>query len=79
MEQDFNLYQLIIKSVEKQIEDNEPPVTRKTFQRLVANGHSEGTAKEMIAQVIAEEIYFMMSDDRVINEDFFAERLSRLQ
>ncbi len=78
-ENDFNLSKLIIKSVETQIRDNDPAVTKKTFERLVANGHDEATAKEMIASVIAEEIYLMMKDNRKINEQAFSERLEELQ
>jgi hypothetical protein len=76
---DFNLYKLIIKSVENQIRDNEPAVTRKTFERLVAAGRDEATVKEMIASVIAEEIYLMMKDNRKINEEVFSARLDELR
>jgi hypothetical protein len=79
IEGDFNLYKLIIKSVETQIQENEPAVTRKTFKRLLAAGHDEATAKEKIASVIAEEIYLMMKDNRKINEDAFSARLNELR
>jgi hypothetical protein len=79
IEDDFNLYKLIIKSVEIQISENDPPATKKTFNRLVANGHDEATAKEMIASLIAEEIYLMLKDNRKINADIFAERLAELE
>jgi len=78
-EGDFNLYKLIIKSVETQIQDNEPAITRKTFERLVASGHDEATAKEKIASVIAEEIYLMMKENRKINEEVFGARLNELR
>jgi hypothetical protein len=79
IEDDFNLSKLIIKSVEIQIQDNEPAVTKKTFERLVAAGYDEATAKEMIASVIAEEIYLMLKDNRKINEEKFGERLAELK
>jgi hypothetical protein len=79
IEDDFNLSKLIIKSVEIQIQDNEPAVTRQTFERLMAAGYDEATAKEMIASVIAEEIYLMMKDNRKINEEKFGERLAELK
>jgi hypothetical protein len=79
IEDDFNLYKLIIKSVETQIRDNDPAVTKQTFDRLVAAGHDEATAKEMIASVIAEEIYLMMKDNRKINEEIFSASLAELK
>jgi hypothetical protein len=79
MEEDFNLYRMIINSVETQIKTNNPPATRETFERLKANGHDEEKAKEMIASIIAEEIYLMVKDEKEINEDMFARRLSKLE
>lgn len=76
---DFNLYKLIIKSVETQIRENEPAITKKTFDRLLAAGRDEATAKEMIASVIAEEIYLMMKDNRKINEETFSARLNEIR
>jgi hypothetical protein len=79
IEDDFNLYKLIIKSVEIQIRDNDPPVTKATFERLMAAGHDDATAKEMIASAIAEEIYLMMQDNRKITEEKFGEKLAKLK
>jgi hypothetical protein len=74
MEDDFNLYKLIIKSVETQLKDNDPPVTKDTYDRLLANGKDA-----MIASVIAEEIYLMMKDNRKISVETFSQRLAELQ
>jgi hypothetical protein len=79
VEDSFDLHKLIIKSVESQIRDNDPPVTKITFDRLMANGHDEAEAKEMIASVIAEEIYLMMTDNRKIDVEMFGSRLAELQ
>ncbi len=77
--EDFYLHKIIIQSVESQIRDNDPPVTKTTFERLLKNGHDEETAKEMIASVIAEEIYMTMKEDRKMNLDNFVRRLSELR
>ena len=79
MDDDFNLYKLIIKSVETQIRENDPPVTKSTFERLVAAGHDEASAKEKIASIIAEEIYLSMKDTRKISGEEFARRLAELE
>lgn len=79
MDDGLNLHKIIMQSVEVQIRDNDPPATKATFERLIANGHDEVTAKEMIASVIAEEIYLRMKDNRKVNEEIFAARLAELQ
>lgn len=79
IDDDFNLYKLIIKSVETQIKENDPPATKETFERLVAAGNDEAAAKEKIASIIAEEIYLTMKDNRKISGDEFARKLSELE
>jgi hypothetical protein len=76
---DFNLQKIIIQSVEIQIRDNDPPVTKATFERLLKNGHDEATAKDMIASIIAEEIYLRLKDNRKIDVEMFGARLAELQ
>ncbi|MBN2159222.1 MAG: hypothetical protein JW807_07490 [Spirochaetes bacterium] len=78
IEDDFNLHKIVIQSVETQIRDNDPPVTKAAFDRLLENGHDEASAKEMIASVIAEEIYLMLSENRKMNVESFAARLEEL-
>jgi hypothetical protein len=77
--EDFYLHKIIIQSVEIQIRDNDPPITKTTFERLLKNGHDEAVAKEMIASVVAEEVYLTMKDDRKMNLDDFSRRLSELR
>ena len=80
MENDFNLYKHIIKMVEMQIESGDPPATRETYERLLAGGYDGGTAKEKIAVVIVEEIYGMMtSDDKKMDPEIFARKLSLIE
>ncbi len=78
-EDGLDLHKIIMQSIEVQIRDNDPPATRATFERLTAGGHDETEAKEMIASVIAEEIYLRMKDNRTINEEIFAARLGELE
>ncbi|TFH41963.1 MAG: hypothetical protein E4G96_04440 [Chrysiogenales bacterium] len=79
IEGDFNLYKLIIQSVETQIRENDPPATKMTYERLISAGHDEAAAKEKIASLIAEEIYLSMKDNRKISEKEFSARLSELE
>lgn len=79
METDFNLYTHIITAVEKQIAENDPKIVKATYDRLLASGHDDITAKEKIASVIAEEIYSLLkSEDKKLNEEQYAEKLSQL-
>ena len=52
-----NLREAILKAVENQLSNNNPPETRQTFNRLVNEGHSEDEAKILIANVVAVEIF----------------------
>jgi hypothetical protein len=79
IEDDFNLHKIVIQSVETQIRDNDPPVTKATFERLLKNGHDEASAKEMIASVIAEEIYLMLKENREMNVESFGSRMEELR
>ncbi len=75
----LDLHKIIMQSIEVQIRDNDPPAVRETYERLLANGRDETTAKGMIASIIAEEIYLRMKENRTINEEMFAARLGELQ
>ncbi|HOT45899.1 MAG TPA: DUF1841 family protein [Spirochaetota bacterium] len=79
IEDGLDLHKIIMQSIETQIRDNDPPAIKSTFDRLVSGGHDEADAKEMIASVIAEEIYLKMKENRTITEETFAARLAELQ
>ncbi len=57
----YRLKALIIEVVENQMEENNPPITNKTFERLKKSGYSEQEAKEKIGSVVAEHIYDIMA------------------
>ena len=80
MEKEFNLYHHIIKAVEIQIESNNPPVSKETYERLLDKGYDSETVMEMMASVIAEEIYSMMKrDNKQIDENELAQRYATLE
>lgn len=78
MTKDFNLYKLIQQAVEQQLTDDDPPETRQALERLVKNGRDRESSKELIAGVIAEEIYRAMEEDRCFDPKVYKEMLSRL-
>lgn len=48
---------LIMEAVENQIRESNPPETKETLHRLMAEGISEENAKMYIAQAICVEIW----------------------
>ena len=47
-------------SLQNQLKENNPPETNLTLLRLINNGHSESEAIEMIAGVIASDVYYIL-------------------
>lgn len=73
------LKRTVLEIVENQLKMNDPKCTRLTFERLVASGYTEKEAKEMIAAVLLEDIYYMLKDKEKFNENKYSEKLNRLQ
>jgi hypothetical protein len=59
MPKNFNphLQAAILEAVENQLADNDPPETRKTYERLIREGRSEKDAKKLIGCVVVAEIF----------------------
>lgn len=80
MSDNFNprLRAAFLETVENQLRDNDPPETRKTFDRLKQEGHSDEKAKDLIAAVIAAETFWILKENQSFNHDRFVNMLSRL-
>ena len=70
---------MILEVVESQLEQNDPPETRITLQRLVAAGYTEPEAKEKIAVVIIEEVYDVLKTNAPYDEKRYVSRLKQLK
>ena len=46
--------------VENQIRDQDPPETKETYERLLAESHSDKDARRLIAVAIASEVFQML-------------------
>jgi len=68
----------ILEAVETQLRDNDPPETKETFDRLVHAGHSNDEAKELIAAVLAAEIFDALQSSSGYDEKRFLSRLKQL-
>jgi len=68
----------ILKVVENQLRNNDPPQTKQTFERLNAAGHSEDEAKRLIGCVVTSEIFDVLKKQEPFNLDRFVKALDRL-
>jgi hypothetical protein len=68
----------IMKVVETQIRDDDPPETRRTLERLMKSGLPEKEAKRLIRGVAAIEICSIMEKKEPFQHGRYAEALARL-
>jgi len=68
----------ILEVVNNQLKSGDPPETRQTFNRLVAEGISEKDAKIYIGQAVAIEIFNVMKHRENFNLARYRNNLSRL-
>jgi hypothetical protein len=80
MSEDFNphLRAAILKAVENQITNDNPPVTRLTYERLLREGISKDDAKVLIGSVVAVEIFEVVNRCEPFNQERFVKALNRL-
>jgi hypothetical protein len=80
MPKKFNphLQAAVLEVVENQLAGNNPPETRKTYERLIQEGHSEEDAKKLIGCVIAAEMFYVMKQEKPFDCTRFVKALDRL-
>ncbi|MDH3458005.1 MAG: hypothetical protein OER90_14295 [Gemmatimonadota bacterium] len=78
METNPILRKAILEVVENQLRNDDPPQTRETLARLMGAGHSRSEATQMIASVVAVEMFDVMSTEKPFDQERFAERLRLL-
>lgn len=67
-----------LEVVENQLRENEPKETRKTLERLQAEGYSEIEAKHLIATCVIFEIFDVVQEEKPFNEARYTKNLQRL-
>ena len=62
-EPEFNplLQATYLEIVDNQLRENDPPEARQTYERLIAEGESDRSAKLLIGSVIAYETYKVLA------------------
>lgn len=78
MEENPYLKSSILEVVDNQLQANDPPETRQTFDRLVSEGYSEAEAKQLIGCVVTSEIFDVLKKQEPFNPERFAKALNEL-
>lgn len=68
----------IMEVVDKQISNDDPPETRQTLERLVAEQISEEDAKIYIGQAISIEIWDIINYKKEFNQNRYLRNLKKL-
>ncbi len=78
MRPNLRLKSAVLQTVENQIKNNNPPETKETLKRLMKMGDSRQEAIRKIAVVMVEEIYDMMKNHEVFNQERFVNKFEKL-
>jgi hypothetical protein len=78
MEESLYLKSAILEVVDNQLNANDPPETRQTFDRLISEGYSEEDAKKLIGCVVTSEIFDVIKKQEPFNPERFAKALNEL-
>jgi len=60
------------------MQDNSPPETQRTFERLVAQGYAPEDARRLIGNVVAQHIFAVMQREEAYNEQRYIAALQGL-
>ncbi len=69
---------VILEAVENQLRENNPPATKETLDRLIHAGHSKDEAKDLIAAVLAGELFDVLQSSSGYDEVRYLARLKQL-
>lgn len=77
MQPDF-FKELFVRTVDEQLEKNDPPETRETLERLISAGFTEENAKLVIAQCVAAEMVKVVASKTPFNNRRYVDCLMQL-
>ncbi|MBE0500836.1 MAG: hypothetical protein IBX47_05280 [Desulfuromonadales bacterium] len=78
MEQNLRLKAAIIEVVDTQLELNDPPEIEQTLNRLMEEGYSVQTAKELIGNVVVSEVFEVLKEGKPFDLNRYVAALERL-
>jgi hypothetical protein len=68
----------IFEIIENQMRDNTPPITKETYKRLKAIGHSHEDTMKLIGCAISVELFEILSNKQTFNEERYSKNLKNL-
>jgi len=68
----------LFEVIENQLRSNDPPETRETLSRLVAEGHTRDEAMKLLACALVIEIYDVLKTEAPYDHARYAANLKRL-
>lgn len=72
------LKEQFLQMVDQQLEQNDPPHARSTWQRLQREGYTASTARLLIAQCVAAELRRVVANNETFDEARYIHNLNRL-
>lgn len=73
-----DLFKNISENIDKQVQSNDPPQMRETFERLKQGGHSADEARRLISAAVAVEVFYIICDHKPFNSERYAWNLKQL-
>ena len=74
----LRLKKLILEVVDNQLRENNPPVTKESYDKLIDAGYSAREAKEKIGAIVIEEIYDVMKENQLYDEKRYTQALRNM-
>ena len=74
----LRLKKLVLEVVDEQLRDNNPPMVREVYDRLIEEGYSIREAKEKIGAVVIEEIYDVMKENQSYDEKRYTDAVKNM-
>jgi len=68
----------IFDVIENQIRDNDPPITKDTYGRLKAAGHTHEETMKLIGCALSVELFEMMKNGESFSEQRYTYNLNQL-
>ena len=78
MEPNENLREQIFVVIKNQMEENNPPETNETYNRLIKEGYSDFESKQLIGQCVAVELYNVLKHGKPFDEERYVKNLKQL-
>ena len=68
----------ILEVVDNQIRDGDPPESRETYERLIAEGFSDQEARRLIGTAVVTDIHRMLTEKKEYEREKYIKLLRQL-